>query len=152
MELDTLIVKQGLLALWGLWLALVVLLNLLNVLFTLGWLPPGWLFHSHNFAALLEATRIYHTPRWLVWLMFVGVIVLEAAAALLLLGAALQFTPGAATLAFGVALLLWGGFILANELFLTFLTENQGAYSLAAVHRSIFVALLVSLMAIHVLP
>lgn len=152
MELDPLIVKQGLLALWGLWLALVVLLNLLNVLFSLGKLPAGWLFHSHNFASLLEATRIYHTPRWVVWLMFAGVIFLEAVAAVLLLAAAVQFTPGAATLAFAVALLLWGGFILANEFFLTFLTETQGAYSLAATHRSIFVALLVSLIAIHALP
>ncbi|WP_425144977.1 hypothetical protein [Deinococcus sp.] len=145
-------IKQGILLLWGLWLALVTLLNVLDGLKMAGKLPAGWRFHSHNFDGIVLATRTYDAPLWLCWAMYGAVTLWEGLAAFLLLRAGLHFSAAAAYLAFFVSLALWGAFIMVNELFLTFLTEASGGYSTAATHRSLFTSFLVSCVAVAVLP
>lgn len=154
---STQLIKQGIVVLWALWLSTVVILNGLDALKGARLLPVGWRVHSHNLETLFRVTRIYDTPRSVVWLLFAGAIVWEATAAMLLWRAGLMspaqeaFLP-AATLAFAVALAMWGAFILMNEVFLTFVVEGQGGYSIAATHRSLFGVFLVSLLAVHLLP
>ncbi len=146
-------IKQMILLLWALWLTLVVVLNILDGLKGLGRLPARFKFASTNFTTMVQVTSIYGTPRWLVWILFVGVVSWEAVAAGLLWRAFFQTASlPAVNTAFLVALGLWGAFILVDEFFLTFITESAGAYSLSATHRSIFTAFLVSLLAMHILP
>ena len=152
MSIGTLQIKEGILLLWGVWLALVTLLNVLDALKMAGRLPAGWRFHSHNFDGIVQATRTYDAPLWMCEVMYGVVIVWEGISAFLLLRAGLQFSAGAAYLAFFVSLALWGAFIMVNELFLTFLAEGQGSYSTAATHRSLFTSFLVSCVAVAVLP
>ena len=148
----TLAIKQGILLLWGIWLGIVTLLNVLDALKVTGRLPENWRFYSHNFEGIVQATRIYDTPLWICRLMYASVIVWEAAATLLLLRAGFSFSPAAANLAFFVSLALWGAFIVVNEVFLTFLVEAGGGYSVAATHRSLFTSFLVSCVAVALLP
>lgn len=148
----TLAIKQGILLLWGVWLGIVTLLNVLDALKTAGRLPEGWRFYSHNFEGIVQATRIYDTPLWICRLLYASVIVWEAVATVLLLRAGFSFSPAAANLAFFVSLALWGAFLVVNEVFLTFLAEAGGAYSTAATHRSLFTSFLVSCVAVALLP
>lgn len=70
MNIGTLQIKEGILLLWGLWLALVTLLNVLDFLKMGGLLPAHWRFHSHNFEGIVQATRTYDTPGWMCWAMY----------------------------------------------------------------------------------
>ncbi len=148
----TLAIKQGILLLWGLWLGLVTLLNVLDALKVAGRLPETWRFYSHNFEGIVQATRLYDTPLWICRGMYGVVIVWEAVGSVLLLKAGFHFTPQAANLAFFVSLALWGAFLVVNEVFLTFLVEAGGGYSTAATHRSLFTSFLVSCVAVALLP
>ncbi|WP_424952500.1 hypothetical protein [Deinococcus sp.] len=148
----TLAIKVGVLLLWGVWLGIVTLLNVLDALKEAGQLPAGWRFYSHNYEGIVQATRIYDTPLWMCRVMYAVVTLWEGAATVLLLRAALHFSPAAADLAFFVSLALWGAFMVINEVFLTFLVETGGGYSTAATHRSLFTSLLVSCVAVALLP
>lgn len=144
--------KLGIVLLWASWLTLVTLLNLMDVLRHSGLIPKTTIFSSTNFEYIVLTTAKYRTPMWVNWLLFIGVIVWELVASVLLwrallLGAALP----AVNAAFVVALALWGMFILVDEFFLTFIVEGEGGYSISATHRSLFTSFLVSLLAIHLL-
>lgn len=149
---NTLAIKEGVLLLWGLWLGVVTLLNVLDVLKVAGRLPDTWRFYSHNFEGIVAATRVYDTPLWMCRVMYAVVTLWEGVATVLLLRAALHFSQAAANLAFFVSLALWGAFILVNEVFLTFMVEGSGGYSVAATHRSLFTSFLVSCVAVALLP
>ncbi|WP_424952499.1 DUF2165 family protein [Deinococcus sp.] len=140
-------IKAGVLLMWALWMTLVTVYNLLDALKTLRVLPPTTL-SSSNFALLLSTTARHRTPRWLVWALFGGVIVWEALASGLLWGALLGGGLRLASAALGVSLLLWGGFILANQFFMTWLSE-PGA---VAAHRSLFSMTALSLLLLYLLP
>jgi hypothetical protein len=97
-----------------------------------------------------ETTARYRTPAWLNGLLFAGVIAWEAAAALLFWLACWRFgargrgsRPGLHA-AFTVSLLLWGAFLVADEVCI--------AYAVAGTHLRLFTAQLVTLLAIELLP
>ncbi len=69
-------------------------------------------------------------------ILFAGVVVWEG------LGAVLLWRPTDA--AFVVTLALWGAFVLAEEIFLAYVVE--------ATHLRLFIAQLVTLLVIHLLP
>lgn len=143
--------KSGIVLLWALWFSLVTLLNVCDALRTLRVLPTSWAFASGNFAFMQATTKVYRTPDWLTGALFAGVIVWEVLATWLLWRAWVSGDLAHIDTAFVVSLALWGAFILADELFLAFFVEGEGSYSVAATHRSLFTAFLVSLMAIHLL-
>lgn len=99
---------------------------------------------------LVKTTQKYHPPRWLTAGVFLGVLLWEGGAALLFWAAFSAFPsvqrPGGQALypAFGASLALWAAFILADEILLAYETE--------ATHLRIFVAQLLSLLALVVLP
>jgi hypothetical protein len=148
--ISLLTLKRGLLLFWAVWASVVTLTNLLDALKALGVLPAGWAFASDNWAFLLETTAIYDTPHWLLAMLFAGVIGWELLTALAFwraLGTAVAsggFAPQQAITAFGLGLGLMAGFMVADEVFI--------AYAVESTHLGLFMALLLSLFAVLLLP
>lgn len=142
--------KRLLLAFWSTWLGLVFLTNLCDALKTLGSLPPDWPFASGNYAFLVATTSVYSPPSWLNALLFAGVIIWEGIAAWCYWFACWTahdaqhrglFWRRAACL---VTASLWSAFLLAEEVFL--------AYPVEAVHWRLWIAQLVTLLVLELLP
>jgi hypothetical protein len=144
-----LILKRAFLAFWAMWLTIVLLTNVLDALKALSVLDQAWAFASGNYRFLTETTSRYGTPPWINAVLFAGVIAWEAAATALFCLAVWRYRGngiGRRTLylAFTVSLLLWGAFLLADEVFI--------AYAVAGTHLRLFTAQLVTLLAIELLP
>jgi hypothetical protein len=142
--------KLLLLFFWALWFTLVLLTNLFEGLKQLEILPEGWKFASRNYKQITTATEIYRSPAWLPGLLFLGVILWQGAATLFFWIAfvgALQsgiIDPDALNLAFASGISLWMAFMIADEVFRVYDGESS--------HQVIFIAQLVTLLAIHLLP
>lgn len=140
--------KRALLAFWAAWLTVVFTTNLLDGLKALGLLAAPWPFASGNYGFLSATTARYGTPAWLNALLFLGVIAWEGAAAALFWLAwwTLPRPPGAGWryAAFTSALCLWLAFAIADEVFITYEVEGP--------HLRIFIAQLLTLLAVEVLP
>ena len=140
--------------LWALWMTLVVILNVLDAFKMSGKLSATWKFASGNFWYIGQVTKIYSTPAWINWVMFVGVIVWEVVAGFLLWQALLTFDGSSyriVNLAFLINLALWGAFIVMDELFQAWAAEIGGSNPMDS-HRSIFTTFLICLVALHALP
>jgi hypothetical protein len=142
--------KRGLLLFWAVWFSVVLATNTCDALKALGLLGPGWRFASGNFGFVAETTARYGVATWVNAILFLGVVVWEAAAALLFWLAWGETRSHAASAArhlypaFSVSLALWGAFLLADELLI--------AYAVEASHLRLFTAQLASLLAIVLLP
>jgi hypothetical protein len=144
--------KRLILGFWACWFTIVFLTNLFDGLKALGLVGERWAFASGNWAFMVATTRIYRVPTLLVGVLFAGVVAWEGLSALLMWTAAgvAGRDPGdprgakAADRAFTVALALFAAFVLADEIFI--------AYSVEGTHLRIFLALLVSLLALRLLP
>jgi hypothetical protein len=140
--------KRGLLLFWAAWHTIVFTTNLLDAAKALGLLSEAWAFASGNWRFLVETTARYSTPGWLNGLLFLGVIAWEGLAAMLFWRAWL--TQGSTEArrhlytAFTTSLMLWATFLLADELYI--------AYPVEATHLRLFMAQLVTLLAIELLP
>jgi len=137
---------------WAFWLTVVTASNVTNGLRVAGALPTSFAFASANFELVEATTAIYHAPRGVVWVLFLGVIAWEAVAAGLFWRAALaawrerSVAPGATATApllpaFATALGLFAAFMLADELLI--------AYALQATHMRAFIALGVSWLVVR---
>ena len=147
--MNSILLKRLLLLFWAVWFSVVFLSNLGDGMKALSLLPESWLFASGNFKFIQETTSQYGTPNWLNEIMFAGVIIWEGIAALLFWWAGWTFRgKGVGNTvvycAFSVSILLWGAFLVADEIFI--------AYAVAGTHLRLFVAHLVTLMAIELLP
>jgi hypothetical protein len=152
--LDLLTLKQGIILMWAVWMSLVVILNVLDALKMSGRLPQTWKFASGNFWYISEVTKIYSTPAWINWVFFIIVIIWETVGAVLLWGAFSSFNGSGYAMvnaAWVVNLALWAAFIVMDEIFQAWAAEIGNSNAMDA-HRSLFVAWLISLMAIHLLP
>lgn len=142
--------KQGLVFFWAIWFTVVFATNLFDLLKQFAVLPENWAFASGNYDFMLATTARYTLPDALVLLLFVGVVVWEGLAALLLWRAWLVVRSAGdaalpvVTTAFAVCLALWAAFMLADELLLAFDVE--------ATHMRIFTAQTATLLALHLLP
>jgi len=100
-------------------------------------------------------TTVYEVPRWINGFLFLGVILLEAPAVVLLWRAVLRYrrydAAGLALLYPPVLLLavVWAGFILADEFFLVFVTPLVGVM---AAHVRSFTLLLASFLLLRLVP
>ena len=141
--------KLALLLFWTAWFAVVFLTNVFGGLKAMGALPPSWKFASGNYQAVAKATARYGPPAWLPPVLFVGVVLWQlAAAALFAWAAGAWLLEGrldwrAVNLAFGAGIGLWAAFMLADEIVLKYEFERT--------HELLFIAQLVSLVAMHVL-
>jgi hypothetical protein len=143
------LLKRLLLLFWATWLTVVFLSNLADAGKAWGLLGEPWAFASGNWRLVQEATARYGTSAAVNVALFAGVILWEGLAAVLFWRAGLSFRGGNSTrkavyLAFTTSLLLWGGFLVADELLV--------AYPLEGTHLRLFVAHLVTLLAVELLP
>src|SRR5687767_354409 len=128
MNLSVKTLKRGLLFFWALWLTVVFLTNLFDLLKHQGVVPESWSFASGNYGFMESVTAVHGTPPAMVLLMFLGVIVWEAAAAVMLWRAWALFQGilkgmDAVYAAFTVSLGLWAAFMLADEVFIAYDVE-----------------------------
>jgi hypothetical protein len=150
MTVPILLLKHGLLLFWAFWLSITWLTNACDGLKALRLLGAGWWVASGNYARMVETTQKYALPRWLTALLFLGVVLWQGLAAGLFWGAIGAFQgmhgPGLERLhtAFGVSLALWAALMLADELLLV--------YEVEAPHMRIFMAQLISLLVLHLVP
>ncbi len=140
------VLKQGILLLWAIWLSMVTIMNIIEALKASRLLPAS-IKGSANWPLMLRVTAIYKTPTWINGALFAGVIIWEAVATVYLWAAFFTGNLETATTALILGVALWGAFILVNQFFLVFNTEP----AIATVHRDLFVAFLVSLIAIRLL-
>jgi hypothetical protein len=150
MEIELFTLKLGLLSFWGLWLAIVFLTNLFEGFKVLRVVPGKWKFASYNFQAVAQATASYHAPPWLPRLLFSGILVWQLLA-VTFFGWAVVSSFNAGSLgwglvnaAFAAGLGLWAAFMIADEIFKQYDTERA--------HVLLFIAQLVTLVALYVLP
>lgn len=137
--------KQGTILFWALWLTIVFLSNVVDALKALGVLPRLWtVMISNNYDAIRRMTAKRRVPEWMNALMFGGVIVYQAMMAYLFWRALLVGGEVALYAAFGASLMLWAVFILVDELFVE--------YEIERIHMSLFVAKLITLMFIVLMP
>jgi hypothetical protein len=137
------LLRSGILLFWAAWYTVVTLTNVFDALKAFGLVPAGWTLASGNYGLMLKVTAIHGTPTAVVALLFLGVILWEAGAAVLFWRA--WASRGEAMVrAFLVGLALWAAFTLADEIFI--------AYPLEATHLRLFAVQLLSLLAIRLLP
>jgi hypothetical protein len=140
--------KRLLLLVWTVWLSVVFLSNLADAAKGLGLLGDSWAIASNDLQFIRQTTARYGTPDLVNTVLFAGVILWEGVAAVLFWRAVWAFRGGvrrrAMYQAFIVQLPLWFGFLVADEVFV--------AYALEATHLRLFVAQLVTLLAIELLP
>ncbi|HZU13595.1 MAG TPA: hypothetical protein VFB58_12215 [Chloroflexota bacterium] len=143
-------IKRGLLLFWSIWITLVVITNVageLRALHLASWLAP---LASGNFRYILKETSAYSLPWWIDQILFIGILLWESLSAVLFWRAFRHAWRGtgrrlrAAYTAHGVLMALFAAFILADEIFHDFRVEGD--------HRSIVALLIVSLLAIGLLP
>jgi hypothetical protein len=146
--MNVVFLKWALLAFWATWLTVVFTTNLLDGGKAIGLLKEQWAFASGNFRFIGETTARYGTPAWMNGVMFAGVIVWEGLAAALFWRACWAFRGprgrAAVLTAFTVSLMLWAGFLLADEAFI--------AYSVEGTHLRLFVSHLVTLQVVELVP
>jgi hypothetical protein len=141
--------KRLLLLVWAVWLSVVFLSNLADAAKELGWLGASWVFASGNLQFIRDTTARYGTPDFINGALFAGVVVWEGVATMLFWWAVRVYRGHVAGRravyrAFAASLLLWAGFLVADEVFI--------AYPLEGTHLRLFVAQLVTLLAIELLP
>lgn len=142
------LIKRGTLFFWAAYFTIVLASNVTDGLRAMAVLPETFRFVSGNYALVDRVTRIYSVPAAGVALLYVGVLVWEAAAASLFWRAFAAWRGGAApdsriaNAAFAAGLGLWAAFILVDELFIAY--EIAG---LEATHVALLSAQLLSLLA-----
>ncbi len=143
-------VRRGLLLFWALWLSVVAVTNVLNALVAAGDLPAGFAFSSGNWGWIGQTMNPLGVPLWLRAVMFAGVIVWEATAAVAFWVAFTRFRDRplvgepAAVAACVINLSLWAAFQILDEVFL--------AYEPEAVHRVIFGNMILTTAVLYLLP
>jgi hypothetical protein len=143
------LLKRLLLFFWAVWLSVVFFSNLADAAKGLDWLGESWAFASGNWKLLQETTARYGTPATVNAILFAGVILWQGVAAVLFWWAGWSFRGRSSArkgvyLAFTTSLLLWGAFLVADEVFI--------AYPLERTHLRLFIAHLVTLLAVDLLP
>ena len=137
------LLKRCLILFWAAWLSVVFLTNLCDAGKTLGLLEESWSFASGNYRFVSQTTARHGTPDWFNAVLFGGVILWEGLAAALTWRAVWSGRP-ALYAAFTVSLLLWAGFAISDEMFIAYTVEGS--------HLRLFVAQLVTLLAVELLP
>jgi hypothetical protein len=143
------LLKRLLLLFWAVWLTVVFLSNLADAGKGMGLLGESWAFASGNWKLIQETTARYGTPAAVNAVLFAGVILWEGVATVLFWRAGLSFrgrdsARRAVYVAFTTSLLLWGAFLVADEVLV--------AYPVEGTHLRLFVAHLVTLLAVELLP
>lgn len=152
-SIPDMLIKRILLLFWALFFSLVCVTDLFDGLKALRLLPQDWVFASENFGFMVEVTGIYGTPTWLVGIMFTGVIAWAGAAAFSFWRAFRGFTawtdgsraPTESAFALGIG--FWAALLVADELYLAYLTTD-----VSGVHARLLIAQIASLLVVALVP
>jgi hypothetical protein len=150
MEIKLFTLKLALLSFWAAWFAIVFLTNLFSGIKSAGVLPESWKFASKNYAAVAKATSLYQAPPWVPRLLFLGVVLWQLVAAALYgwaFASSLETRMvdwSAVNTAFAAGLGLWAAFMIADEITIKYAYEQS--------HEMLFIAQLVTLVALYLLP
>ncbi len=142
-----LLIKRGLLLFWGSYFTIVLASNVTDGLKAMAVVPETVRFVSGNYALVERVTSIYAVPAAAVALLYIGVLLWQAAVAGLFWRAFAAWRGGGvpdvnlANAAFAGGLGLWAAFILVDELFIAY--EIAG---LEATHVALLSAQLLSLL------
>ena len=147
------VLSRALLSLWATWFSVVLASNVADALKEAGILAPTWRFASGNYSLLAESVSLYAVSPSGAAILFALVLLLELAAAGLFWRAALvrdplspDHRPGILR-AFFTAIVLFGGFLVFDEILLIY-----GRFpNLETSHFVVLCALLLSVLLIHVL-
>ncbi|MVM32550.1 hypothetical protein GO755_21095 [Spirosoma sp. HMF4905] len=145
-------IRAGLLLFWALYFSIVFASNSADALNALSLLPSNWHFVSGNYGLIQKVVSMYEPPVWLSGFMFAGVILWEAVGAVLFwkaFGVTLRQNQKQSVMvhaAFGITIGLWAAFILADEIFLTYLLGG-----LASTHYNLLLAELATFILIRLL-
>lgn len=152
LTLSVQVLKKSILLFWALYFLIVVASNITDGLRAVGILADSITFTSGNYGLMAKVVAIYHTPTWLLVIMYIGVIIWEGLASFTFFSAfsAYNKTPiigkhiyTAFILSFG----LWAAFILMDEFFIAFHVAD-----LERSHQMLMITQLVTLFAMVLLP
>ena len=144
------ILKLGILCFWGLWFFIALSTNVCESFKALKLFSKIWPFASGNLHEVIQSTKTYSLPRWLPRLLFSGVLLWELVIVSCFGWAIMSSAINGAintvlvNTAFVAGLGLWGGFIIADEIFKQYDTEHS--------HILFFIGQLVTLATFYVLP
>ena len=139
--------KLALLFFWAAWFSIVTVTNVTGAMKALGMLGPSWRFASNNYPMVVKAVSLYDAPAWLPKLLFLGVVAWQALAAAFFWyafaasGTARLIDIDAANLAFASGILLWGAFMIADEITIKYAMEQP--------HELLLIAQIGSLLVMH---
>ena len=142
--------KRVLLLILAFWFSVAFLTNTFDLLRAACILPPVWKFASGNFDLLMQITLVYNTPVWLCVIFFVIVLIWLGFISVLFFKAFLSFKSvrkkesSAINAAFFCSISLAGALVIIDELFLN--------YGMEGMHFTLFIANLISLIVIKLLP
>ena len=137
-------IRNGIVAFWAIWFAVVFAGNVCDGLKAATILPQQWPFASGNYAFMCGVTQPFHVPEALPVIMFAGVVAWEGIATVFFFRAAYlswcksNSARHATQSAFAIGLALRAAFAIADEVFI--------AYAVEATHMRLFTAQLVSLL------
>ncbi|HEY4259508.1 MAG TPA: hypothetical protein VGM98_05095 [Schlesneria sp.] len=142
-------IKCGLICFWAIWFTVVSASNVCDALIQLGALPATWPFASGNYAAIAKVTAKYAVPSAVLGGLFLGVILWEGIGTVLFWRAVVVARRdgnrrNALHRAFGCGLALMAAFVMTDEVCIV--------YDLEASHLRLFMAMLVSLLFIELVP
>jgi len=135
-------VKRIMLLFWALWLSVIAATNLFSLLKALGLVSRDFVFASNNFALVHSYMALYHVPHNLIVVAFGKIVGWQWFTAWLFFRA--FRSRRTANAAYGAGLALFAAFLVAGEVFLRFDYE--------AIHMRILIALLLSWLALHLVP
>lgn len=150
MKINDYLFKRIILLIWALWSAFVTLSNICDGLKTIGLLPGWFRFVSGNFGYIQAATQIYSFPVWLNAILFILVIILEAAICIFFFKALFKFNNEDSELVlmpFLLGIILFGGFLILDEFLVAY--DRLGAIEQS--HLGFFMALLLSFLTIRLI-
>ena len=136
-------IQKIILLFWSCYFSIVTVTNILDGLKAMGVLSNDWKLVSGNFEMILQTTSKLAMPVYLIAFLYCGVILIELITSALFWKSVRNTTDINVYPAYSAGLLLFAGFILADEIFCDFTFES--------IHMRIFFGLLVSLATLIIL-
>lgn len=147
-------IKRLILLLWASYFTIIVTSNLADALKEAGLFSPDWPYASGNFGFIQKVIAIYSLPDLFAWGVYGVIILLELSIMILFWKAASKWKGlGSSserwiTNPFGMAILLWTIFILADEFFIV----SERLPGLEGIHFTGLITQVITLMLLLVQP
>lgn len=151
MKLNSTLLNRGLLFFWAIWFSLVFGSDLVDGMQAAGFAPASWSFASGNFELVAKTVSIYGLPGTITAILFLGILAVALAATILFWRAAVDsgsiVEEGMPKVypAFVAGGGLFAGFLIADELFLSYMNVP----GLTSTHWFVLGTLLLTLLVLR---